>query len=283
MTRPPVFHFAIPFLAKDAARVQRTAASLLEQSAVVSGRASLRLSLVSDTEGLQLHAIHEAGPLAHIERVTESGTGIYGAVADAIEGSDADYFGYLGAGDTLEPQAFDVVLENAPRAQRAEPWWCTSYITTRREDGAIVRVTLPYRYRARFFETGLHGSLLPTVQQESTVWNTFLNRRIDFQRLRSFRLAGDYFLWMQFSRFIEPVVIEAVLGSFRWHGDNASSDWRLYQKEVAGVTRRPRLDDRLMALVDLAMWALPPRIRMRLAPSRIRRFQWPDGPWQSKA
>lgn len=279
MSRIPEFHFAIPFLPEDATRVDRTAESLWGQSAVSSGRATLKLSLVSSSRGFSMLTAPNPGPLCRVEQYVERGSGMYSALADVLEGSDADFFGYLGAGDTLEPQAFDLVLENAPADSGTTPWWCTGYISTRREDGAIVRVTLPYRYRSRFFETGLHGSILPTIQQESTLWNAPLNRDLDFDRLRSLRLAGDYYLWLQFCRYVEPLVIEAVIGSFRWHGDNISADWEAYQAEVAGMTRRPHLGDKLLAYRDLGMWALPARLRLKLASGHLRRFRWPEGPW----
>lgn len=282
MTSVPVFHFAVPFLAKDVSRVERTVNSLIGQSAVASNRVQVRISLVSDEVGLSSPSVSHLDRHDSVELIVESHVGMYSAIADAIEQSSADYFGYLGAGDTLEPQAFDLALENSPVNPRLQPWWCTGYITTRREDGAIVRVTLPYRYRARFFESGIHGSLLPTIQQESTIWCSFLNQIIDFRRLRTFRLAGDYFLWAEFCRYSEPVVIEAVVGSFHWHGDNSSADWASYQAEVAQITRRPTIADRALALIDVIVWALPPRIRLALAPSPHRRFEWPNGPWRQK-
>ena len=275
------FHVAVPFLATSKSRLAETVSSLQNQNAVIKGRAHLTITLVSDELADGPSDFPGLPPNLAMEFKQDTAPGMYNAIADALEGSAADFFTYLGAGDTLEPQAFDLVLENAPRMADGAPWWCTGYITSRREDGAIVRVTLPYRYRSSLFDSGIHGSWLPTVQQESTLWNQAMHAHIDFEKLRTFRLAGDYFLWKQFCRVREPTILEAVIGSFRWHGDNQSNDWGAYKSEVASVTRRPAIRDRVVAAADSILWAVPARIRFKLGSSDIRRYRWPEGPWES--
>jgi hypothetical protein len=278
---PALFHVAVPFLSASKSRVAETLTSLQRQNAVLAGRAQLKITLVSDEALVDPAGISGFHPNLAMEFKQDTAPGMYSAIADALEGSTADFVTYLGAGDTLEPQAFDLVLENAPRPDEDVAWWCTGYITSRREDGAIVRVTLPYRYRSRLFDSGIHGSWLPTVQQESTVWNQAMHLRINFRKLRTFRLAGDYFLWTQFCRVREPTIIEAVIGSFRWHGDNQSGNWDAYTSEVDSLIRKPRLRDRVTALADSALWAMPARWRIKFGSSDIRRYRWPEGPWET--
>jgi hypothetical protein len=280
----PLFHVAIPFLSSGRSRVNATLASLLGQTALQSHRAALKVTLVTD-EPSSVTTLHRAEQTRNVDLEVKQDRvpGMYNAIADALEHSEGDFITYLGAGDTLEPQAFDIALEIAPPSRDGRPWWMTGYIASRREDGAIVRVTLPYRYRSRFFETGIHGSVLPTIQQESTIWNGVLNSTMNYAQLRQFALAGDYFLWHEFSRTCEPQIVEAIVGSFSWHGDNQSADWATYRAEVDSLTRRPQVADRLLALWDAAMWALPPRLRLKFRRGTTLRYRWPEGPWQCKA
>ncbi len=171
-------------------------------------------------------------------------------------------------------------MENAPPDPDREPFWVTGLMQGRRADGAVVRSFLPYRYRKRFFETGLHGSALPTVQQESTFWDRALHARIDFDAWARFRLAGDFYLWRTFSQVCEPVVVEAALGGFTWHGDNQSQNYEAYLDEVRSITRPPKLWERQAAKFERLAWALHPSIKARLANGHIRRFEWPEGPWR---
>lgn len=186
---------------------------------------------------------------------------------------------YLGAGDVYEPQAFDVVLETLGKDASVANWM-TGMVVTRREDGAIVRATLPPAYALGMLRRGIYGRLAPGVQQESTWWTTPLNTRIDLESLGRFRLAGDFFIWNTFAHEVEPLVVECVLASFRWHGDNMSSDWAGYQDEVEGIVGPVTLVDRLRGLRAQVDWALPNRLKVRLGNGRVIRWTWPEGPWQ---
>lgn len=272
------FVVVVPTLEPEVGALQETLESLLHQRAVLYGRASLRVRVIA--QGLSDAATRylESLPSDMVSVEVDQGQGMYAAVSQGLKAGGGDFYAWLGVSDTLEEQAFDLVLENAP-ASSDEIWWCTGFIVGRRKDGAIVRVNLPPGYRSRFFERGIYATQLPTIQQESTFWSDSLNKAIPFDRLSSFKLAGDYFLWRTFTSMTPPIVIEAALGSFRWHGDNRSAQWDLYIKEVDSMVRMARWSDKVLARFELGVWALPNRWKKRLNPHGIRRFSWPEGPW----
>lgn len=274
----PRFHIAVPFLDQDSHRVRLASSlgSILSQTALADGKATLRLTVASGRTSPDLLGwlgVHF--PQVELDEKTDHG--MYDGLARVFRDSEANFFGWLGAGDTYEPAAFAVVLENAPPGDA--PYWITGLMRGRRSDGAIVRSFLPFRYRKRYFENGIHGTWLPTIQQESTFWNGRLHDRINFDSWATFRLAGDYFLWRTFSDFTEPLVVEAALGSFTWHGDNQSRDYEAYQTEVQSITRSPLRWERGAARLERGLWSLHPALKSRISGGHIRRFRWPTGPW----
>lgn len=272
------FVIVVPALNPKVEALQTTLESLLQQRAVIFGRASLNVRVVARELSDAAAQYLERQPSDLVSVETDQGQGMYGAVCQGLKPGGGDFYAWLGVSDTFEEQAFDLVLENAP-ASSNEMWWCTGFIMGRREDGAIVRVNLPPGYRSRFFERGLYATQLPTVQQESTIWTDALNKAIPHDQLRCFKLAGDYFLWRTFTSLTPPTVIEAAIGSFRWHGDNRSAQWDLYIQEVNSMIDKARWSDKALARVELGLWALPNRWKKRLNPDRVRRFSWPEGPW----
>lgn len=278
----PKFRIALPYIddLSRRSRLARTVESVLNQTALSTHEAEVQLTIACgyDEGDLRDFVVRRFGrdflDLAPDE-------GLYDAIGRVFRGATADYFGWLGAGDVYEPCAFSIVLENSPPAAD-EPYWITGMMVGRRTDGAVVRANLPLRYKRRFFECGLYGTVLPSVQQESTFWNHPLNRHIDFDRLATFRSAGDFSLWLEFSRVCEPVIVEAVLGSFQWHGDNLSADYDAYVAELRSLTRNPSILERAGAQLERLGWALHPAIKLRLSGGQVRRYAWPDGPWESQ-
>jgi hypothetical protein len=282
----PQFHIAVPYLDDPEHRLllRETIRSIYAQSSIQQGKARLRLTLALAGENLDLTQWLEAHLGEDFTRLNVDAapdTSMYGALARVFRHSSADYFGWLGAGDAYESGAFEVVIENAPD-NPADAFWITGLMRGRRADGIVVRSNLPFRYRRRFFERGIHGTKLPSVQQESTFWNQPLHRTIDFDQWSSYRLAGDYYLWTGFSSECEPVIVEAALGAFTWHGDNQSADYAAYQSEVRSMTLPPTILDRIAAKLDLLGWALHPALKARLSRSQVRRYGWPNGPWSGR-
>lgn len=274
-----VEHFTVvmPTFNAPPDRVGRTIASVQGQNAVKAARAKARVVVVGPTAKSDTPEVAFQESIS-LEVRQAPDEGMYDALASVLSDVKDGFVTYLGAGDTLEPQAFDIVLENAP-SQASMPWWITGMIVGRRSDGAIVRVNLPYRYSHDLFSSGANAGNLPGIQQESTFWNGAMNEAIDFSEFRNWKLAGDYYLWLTFLKHSEPTIVEAVLGSFLWHEDNKSQDWDSYMREVRRMTSRPRLSQRVRVLREKALWALPNRWKVALRRDGIRRWDWPDGPW----
>jgi hypothetical protein len=114
---------------------------------------------------------------------------------------------------------------------------------------------LPYKYRKRLFARGLYCQWLPTVQQESTFWSISLHRFIDFDQLSTFRLAGDFYLWHQFSKKTELKIVSAYLGGFKSHPGQLSKDMKTYYAEVQSMVKKTMPWDFVLAGMDYLVWA----------------------------
>lgn len=279
---PLLFHIAVPIYSSNPELVQRTLRSLLAQQAVIDDTARLRVDIVG--RNIEAHDARMYVALAPdiIRYEDQHGTGQYQAVAQALRDSEADFISYLGAGDTYEPQAFSAISEVyrvvCKEGSIDNALWIVGRITSRRNDGLIVRSLLPLRYQKKYFVSGLHFDVLPTIQQESCMWSGILNSRIQWDQISSWQLAGDYALWIQLSQMTNPVVVDAILGSFLWHGNNRSQEVEKYRDEVRSMTHRPSALLRSMAYLEKVLWALPDRIKSRYA-GGIYRYTWPEGPW----
>lgn len=274
------FSVSLPTLDPSDSRFEVTLASLLAQTALGDPANSLDIYVVSPRNTLsgtgqtQIHGRVNVS----IGYVTDRGEGLYAALSRSFARHDGDVHSYLGAGDVFEPQTFTLVAEGIKVASRRHSW-LTGQLVTRRQDGAIVRTTLPAPYSRKGLIRGRYTRLAPSIQQESTWWDSDLHASIDLDQLATWRLAGDYYLWKSFAQHSSPIILDAVLGSFTWHGDNMSSDWAAYLQEVEDMCGPLTVWDKATSTVYRASWALPNRLKWKFFRGQVFRWNWPDGPW----
>ena len=81
-----------------------------------------------------------------------------------------------------------------------------------------------------------------------------LHRQIDFDCLASYRLAGDYYLWHQFSNVAELKIASAYLGGHRHHPGQLSEDIKQYFEQLAAISDRPMPWDFMVGALDAIIW-----------------------------
>jgi glycosyltransferase involved in cell wall biosynthesis len=257
--------------------IGETIESVLSQTALRRGSSELQY-IVCDgaSEDATAHVV-ESFRSARVKLFSGPDRSMYDALAKGLAQVTGDVVSYLNAGDLYEPHAFDAVedLFRKPGVQ-----WLTGLNVRRNEASQIVRVSLPFRYRRRLFEKGCYAQILPFVQQESTFWSRSLLEEIDLTRLATFRYAGDYYLWLRFSRHCELHIVETHLGSFRVHRGQLSSNRGKYLEEVASMTAPPSFADRALAALDRFVWLAPPPVKAQLNPGRVHRFDHRREEWR---
>jgi len=255
------------------AYIEETVRSVLEQSAFRSGANQLEY-LVCD--GASTDGTLDILKKCPVRLVSQADAGFYDALAKGLQAATGDYVAYLNAGDYLHPEGLSIAADclALPGVD-----WVTGYAVHYNERSQVTRVSLPFRFRRALFASGAYGSVLPFVQQESTVWRRSLHRSVDFDVLSRLRYAGDYYLWKCFATLAELTVVRGQIGGFRIHRGQISERMDAYRAEVASLCRAPSLGERLQALVDRALWKMPERFQA-LSDARLLVFDHATQAWR---
>lgn len=209
--------------------------------------------------------------------ISEKDRGMYDALSKGLKQASGDICAYLNADDFYSLHAFEVVSE---LFSSKHVKWVTGISAIYNVYSQIVGFKLPFKYRTRFFECGFYGSRLPFVQQESTFWDSSLNCLIDHDRLSGFKLAGDYYLWKQFSESSRLHIVETHLGGFRINPGQLTSRLQDYCDEVKSICRRPGGIDYLFLPVDFVLWKAPPALKKMFNKSDLFRFNHRTLRWE---
>jgi glycosyltransferase involved in cell wall biosynthesis len=232
--------------------IRETIESIIGQTALLSGRAELEYIICDGASTDNTVPIIESYKHPSITLISEPDTGIYNALAKGLKMVTGDIVAYLNAGDFYNKFAFDIVLDIF-ETKKVE--WLTGCIVIYNEKSHAVDFLLPYKYRKRLFARGLYGQWLPCVEQESTFWSISMHQFIDFDQLSTFRLAGDYYLWRQFSKETELKIVSAHLGGFKHHPGQLSQGMKAYYAEVQSMVERPMPWDFVLGGLDGLIWA----------------------------
>lgn len=257
---------------RNAARyIAGTVESVIGQTAFRSGRAELRYCVVdgASTDGtVQIAA--DAGRRS-VQVISEPDTGMYDALAKgfATMPSDSAVICYVNAGDLFSPTAIDVVLDVFENRDVA---WVTGYDAYYNDRGQPIAFRLPYRYRRRLMRRGVYGNRLPALQQESTFWRGDLMSLVDLEVLRSFRLAGDFYLWHQFAQQHDVYIVSSFLGGFRYHGGHLSADMTGYRDEMRRIAEPSGGVDHALAVIDSLLWRAPDKVKKAANSSKLLRY-----------
>lgn len=261
-----------------AAHIEETVASVLGQSALRDGGATLEY-LVCDggsTDGTLERLAKIASPALRV--VSRADRGMYDALSRGLKHATGDVVAYLNAGDYFHPHAFAAVRDVMTTFPDCR--WLTGYAVDYNAAGSVVRVVLPYRFRRPLIRAGAYdGGLLPFIQQESTFWRRELQAELDYDALAGLRYAGDALLWRTFARSAELHVAATQLGGFRFHAGQLSENLHAYLAELRGLAEPAGILDRWWMLADRVLWFAPPAVKQRLAGGCLHIYDQAAGRW----
>jgi glycosyltransferase involved in cell wall biosynthesis len=229
-------------------KIERTLSSILSQSSVLAGKDTVQCILVdgasTDDTVLRARSFNDA----RIKIISEKDAGMYDALAKGLAHAGDDVTCYLPAGETYDENAFSIVSRIFYKFPEIN--WLTGHAVVRNANRQIVSSRTPHPYKRRFIDCGMYGTRLYAVQQESTFWRPSVHELIDLERLKSCKLAGDYFLWKSMASKHELFVADAQLGSFTIEkGQLSKLQPGGYRKELRQLRRRPTWLERAEALL----------------------------------
>ena len=228
----------------SAGLLKSTLHSLHTQTAILSGRCRLEHLVMDGDSTDSTMEVLSGWPDLIVQ--SEPDTGMYDALAKGLRKCTGDIIGYLNAGDILFPWAFDVLIDVF---DNPEMKWVTGYSSQINGRGHVTAAWAPPRYRREFILNGFYAnpSYPNGIQQESTFWTRELGNRINLDRLSSFRLAGDYFIWSEMARTEELHSVMSQLGAFLIHPGQLSERSDDYTTEVLSCVRPPAKREKFTA------------------------------------
>ncbi len=168
--------------------------------------------------------------------VSEADSGLYHAVNKGFSLATGDIFAWINADDIYLPGAFALAAQTF--LQYPLVMWLkgiTSYI-----DASSLPTSSGhcYLYNQEWLQDGTYGRDAYFVQQDSVFWRVELWRKCGAIP-ENIRLAGDYWLWIQFSRLAPLYSMNRTVSCFRKIAGQLSEDVQNYKEEcrrIAPVT-----------------------------------------------
>lgn len=249
--------------------IKETVDSVINQTAILSQKVELEYIICDGQSNDETLRIIESIKSNSIKIISETDLGMYDALAKGLKLASGDIVAYLNAGDYYHKCAFDIVVEIF-RTKKVK--WLTGYEVAYNEKSHVVRFQLPYNYRKELICCGLYGTWLPFIQQESTFWSASLSSLIDYTYLSKLKYAGDFYIWLQFSKFHNLKIVEAYLGGFKYHKGQLSENIGAYHTEVQSMVNRPNIRNYLLACYDKLLWLAPNKIKKTFNNDGLLRF-----------
>lgn len=257
--------------------IEETIQSIIYQRAVIHNRVELEYIICDGgSTDNTLEIIRRYEKEHKLIVISEKDKGMYDALTKGIKRVTGDVCSYLNAGDLYANTAFDVVLDIMENNQVA---WLTGINTFYNDQSQVIAFLVPFRYRNAFVKSGIYGTVLPFIQQESTFWRSELNKTVDLERLRTFKMAGDYYLWNCFASHHQLHIVQSYLGGFKTHSGQLSGNMQLYFKEMNQIAS-PKLLLKALAYFDYLIWILPAGLKKALNKKGFFKYDIVNSVWK---
>lgn len=148
--------------------------------------------------------------------VSEKDDGLYSAVQKGFEHSTGEIMAWINSDDYYSKHCFKTVAEIFSENSKIE--WLTGFSIHYDEKDRIIDAWRSRDFTRLDFLMGDYKY----VQQESTFWRRTLWEKAG-GRLAKYRLAGDFELWLRFSRYAQLYCVNSYFAGFRVRSKNQLS------------------------------------------------------------
>lgn len=168
--------------------------------------------------------------------VSEPDNGMYYAIKKGFERSSGEIMAWIGSDDMYHSNSFFIVAQVF--SECPEVSWIVGAQASFDENSRTVKVeSSPYFNHLNFL---MHQ--FEWVQQESCFWRRSLYEQIGGIST-DYKLAGDFDLWMRFSRHEKMYVIDALIGGFRHSEVQLSKNIDMYYQEVDCIITKEKVSN----------------------------------------
>lgn len=172
--------------------------------------------------------------------------GQYIAINDGFKKTTGEIMAWLNSDDKYHPNAFFKVASAFTNHQEIQ--WLTGRATAWDRDGKFTYFESSIPKWSREYLLNLTQEIRERrtfIQQESTFWKRSLWEQAGSQLNLHLELAGDFELWVRFSRYASLFPIDDFLGGFRsYEGQRSKLYIDKYMQEVELVVNQERLLDK---------------------------------------
>ncbi len=166
--------------------------------------------------------------------VSEQDDGVYYAIKKGFDHSTGEIMAWIGSDDMYHPNSFFTVAQVFSDCPRVS--WLVGAQASYDEKSRTVGVeNSPYFNHLSFLMRDFQW-----VQQESTFWRRELYEKVGGLGT-DYKLAGDFDLWMRFSRYEKMYITNALIGGFRHSEDQLSKNLDVYFREVDDIIARENI------------------------------------------
>ncbi|VFQ47299.1 glycosyltransferase [Desulfoluna butyratoxydans] len=170
-------------------------------------------------------------------------SGMYEAINKGFAKATGDIYAWINSDDVYRNGAFDTVSKTFSKFSQIR--WLkgiTSYLDEASTLYASGKCNL---YSRQLISKGLYGPVLHFIQQDSVFWLANLwheSGGVD----ESLSLAGDYFLWIEFSKHTHLYSLNAHISCFRKVAGQKSENIQAYFNEISEQGYPSLEEDRLL-------------------------------------
>ena len=154
--------------------------------------------------------------------------GMYNAINEGFLVATGDIYAWINADDVYEPDAFNMVIKTLTAFHKIA--WVKGITSTINERGQPLRRGLCKIYHQDWLAKGVYGQEAYFVEQDSVFWRAALWKKAG-KIPTKFKSAGDYWLWLQFSKYALLWSINIPISNFRKREGQLSKDISRYKKE----------------------------------------------------
>lgn len=187
---------------------------------------------------------------------SEKDRGMYDAINHGFAKASGDVYAWINADDTYVPDAFQKIADAFTTFPDTQ--WIKGITANIEVDGTLIRKGGVLIYEQPLLARGVYGRQAYFVEQDSVFWRSSLWRKID-RIPQHYRLAGDYWLWIQFAHHAPLWSLNAPVSRFRKSAGQLSQQIAAYKREQRAIILKTGYEFSLLRLFFTAQSRLAPR------------------------